>query len=250
MPRYQLTLLRLSNWFPLLRTMAEVTVFDLSDRSTFTRRIPAVYLFHLHWLMQEAIPTIQQPTKERGRSFWLQAVLDSFAVEIKAEEDMSNWRSQVLNPVLVRAFYGADDFDKKHIEEQMKNNTQLSGKFSLEHWEGFYLNQDVVAPVYRMRWLKAKTMDSMGSPAKGNLLLCGPTNFPHVRAEITVREASIPPVSLQFEQAASVDHIQTSQKDAEAPGAPAEEVPEPDLERLSDQSAKSIVEVERELISG
>ena len=232
-PRYRLTIPRPNDWFPSADTMAEVTVLDLSNRSTFMRRIPAAYLFHLHWLTQETSCAKELDAKRRGRTCWLQAVLDSFAEEIQSQQDMSNWRSLVLNPILVRAFYWADDFNEKNIEEQMKKNSQLRGGSLLKHWEGFYLNQDMVAPVHQARWLDTKTIDPASSPTNGNYLSRDAIKFTHREAEVTVMEASIPQVSSPLQDLPSSDHIQTLQSDPDVPHALAKN-PEPNLDTVSE----------------
>jgi hypothetical protein len=83
-------------------------------------------------------------------------VLDAFAEEILAAEDTEDWRSGVLNPVLIRAYHQADDFDQKQIIERMKATTQLSGRITNEHWIGFYHNLDVLAPNYCLQWNDVK----------------------------------------------------------------------------------------------
>lgn len=95
-----------------------------------------------------------------GRHFWLLSVLDAFAKELLSNEDMTDCRSKVLNPVLVRAFYKVDHYDQRDILKRVKDNCQIEGRrITLKHWEGFYHNVDVIHPVNKERWLTIKPMD-------------------------------------------------------------------------------------------
>lgn len=136
--------------------LAEVSVVNLQDRTVIERLIPAAYFFHIHWIIREATANAELDNAQGWRSSWLHAVLDAFAEEIQPNEDMSDWRSKVLNPILVRAFYRADDFNVQSITKQMKANRQLEGRITERHWEGFYHNRDVIAPVNQNRWLSIK----------------------------------------------------------------------------------------------
>lgn len=171
---YALQFPTLERWFPPLRTLAEVSVTDLSDGTIFKRSIPAVYLFHLHWIIEEAFPKEPVDKRRSGRCYWLRSILDAFAREIRDEEDTSDWRSKVLNPILVRAFYKADDFNKADINRQMKANCQLTAKVTDKHWEGFYHNQDVIAPVHRNKWLALKQVN----PVQPSVMDTGKGGFP------------------------------------------------------------------------
>jgi hypothetical protein len=155
----------LEDWFPPLGEASEVSVCNLENGVTFKKQIPAAYLFHLRWIMSEAFPTSEVNEAQHGRACWLRTVLDAFADEIQAIDDTVDWRSKVLNPILVREFYKADHFNEKHIGKQMRANRQLGGKIiTTEHWEGFYLNQDVIGPVHRNRWSTTKPIYSIGTP--------------------------------------------------------------------------------------
>jgi len=140
--------------------MATVSVIDLADRSTFERQIPAVYLFHIQWIIQEAYPKDESRIEHRDRTIWLRAVLDCFAEEIRSDDDMSDWRSKVLNPVLVRALHRVNDFDEKDIARKAAVEAGIGRrKATHKHWEGFYLNLDVVAPVHHTWWLTIKHIE-------------------------------------------------------------------------------------------
>lgn len=155
----------LEDWFPSLGEASEVSVCNLKNGVTFKKQIPAAYFFHLRWIMSEAFPTSEVNMAQYGRACWLRMVLDAFADEILAIDDTVDWRSKVLNPILVREFYKADHFDKKHIDKRMRANRQLGGNaITTEHWEGFYLNQDVIGPVHRNRWSTTKPVGLTGAP--------------------------------------------------------------------------------------
>lgn len=154
--RFKVIIPSIEDWFPSLDTLAEISVINLQNRTTVKRLIPAVYLFHLRWIIRGATPNAELDDTHAQRSNWLHAVLDAFAEELRANEDTSDWRSKVLNPILVRAFYGADDFDVQSIAKQMKANRQLEGRITERHWEGFYHNHDVIAPINQKRWLRVK----------------------------------------------------------------------------------------------
>ena len=171
----------LDEWFPPATDLASISVTDLSDGSTFHRQVPAVYLFHLHWIIHES-STPGEPGPEEGvRPAWLREVLDRFSEEVRAMGDVSDWRSIVLNPVLVRAMHRADDLDERSITRKAKIDARITGrKMTLKEWEGFYLNLDVVQPIHKGWWLKAKpigpecptdvpVMEGMGS-ARGVVL--------------------------------------------------------------------------------
>jgi hypothetical protein len=129
--------------------MASVTIVDLTDGSTRSREIPSGYLFHLHWMdLETKIP--------EGGHRWFRAVLDSFVDEILETEVVAQWRSRILTPVIVRAFYEANHFDPKDILTRMKTRTQLSGRVTVKHWEGFYFNHDMLSPIHREWWQRLK----------------------------------------------------------------------------------------------
>lgn len=135
---------------------------DMTNQSIIDREIPAIYLFHLHWMMQEAFPQGEPSRKELIRSMWLQNVLDVFVDEIKAVEVTPDWRSGVLNPILVRALHAVDDFNQREILRAAQKECQLSGKtMTIKHWEGFYLNLDVVAPTHHLWWCMIKRIRPM-----------------------------------------------------------------------------------------
>ena len=163
--------------------MAMITVVDSKDRSTFDREIPAVYLFHLWWIMQEASSEAQPNGERQSRSCWLRSVLDLFAEEIQPTEVTPGWRSKVLNPVLVRTFHKTSDFNKKMLSQRALSKCQRGGtSMTVKHWEGFYFNLDVVAPTYRVWWLAMKPIepernsDNRTDPA----LPGGITSLPHI----------------------------------------------------------------------
>ena len=64
---------------------------DMTNQSIIDREIPAIYLFHLHWMMQEAFPQGEPSRKELIHSMWLQNVLDVFVDKIKAVEVTPDW---------------------------------------------------------------------------------------------------------------------------------------------------------------
>lgn len=146
--------------------MEQVAVLDLTDRSSFTRSIPAAYFHHLHRIISEAfLENVVDDQAQVGRAHWLRSVLDAFAEEIRAGEDFSDWRSKVLNPILVRAFYQADDFNQRHIAKQMRANRQLEGStIAIDYWKGFYFNHDVISPVFRSRWPAVAHLNSAIRP--------------------------------------------------------------------------------------
>jgi len=159
-PRYQLQVPHLDEWFPPVADMATVSVTDLWDGSTFHRQVPAVYLFHLHWIIHESSGSGELGLKEGVRPAWLREVLDRFSEEIRAMKDLSDWRSIVLNPVLVRAMHQADDLDERSITRKVKADARTTRKkMTLKDWEGFYLNLDVVQPIHKWWWLEAKSIE-------------------------------------------------------------------------------------------
>lgn len=157
--RYRFVLPHLQNWFPTLNTMEVVSVVKTEDRSTFKRNIPAVYIVHLHWLLQKAYPIKGAGPKAQSHAGWFVHVLDAFAEEMKQAEDFSDWRSKVLTPVLVREFYSVDHFNPKAIGEKARWNILYpANKLRLEHWEDFYFRKDVVDPSHVNWWLNIKTI--------------------------------------------------------------------------------------------
>ena len=75
-------------------------------------------------------------------------------------KDLSDWRSIVLNPVLVRAMHQADDLDERSITRKVKADARTTRrKMTLKDWEGFYLNLDVVQPIHKWWWLEAKSIE-------------------------------------------------------------------------------------------
>jgi len=159
-PRYKLHAPRPDEWFPSMDAMATISVVDLKDRSTFDGQIPAAYLFHIHWIMREAFPEEESEGNQRDRCMWLCGVLDTFAEEIRTLKGTPDWRSVVLNPILVRALYGVDHFNEKAINAEARRRCQLTGtKMTIKHWEGFYFNLDVVAPTHHAWWLLIKHVE-------------------------------------------------------------------------------------------
>ena len=155
--RYTMTIPCPDEWFPALDVMATISVIDRNDGRTFERRIPAAYLFHLRWIRHEAFPVGVSTPTQLSRATWLRQVLDAFVEEIEPIVDMSNWRSTVLNPVLVRAFYAIDDFKRNAILKNAQTQVATRGsKMDLKHWESFYFNLDIVSPVHRDWWLSIK----------------------------------------------------------------------------------------------
>ena len=153
-----------------------VSVFNRLERTTSRWLVPALYIFHLHWMIRESSPLDEPGSTQHQRSLWLQQVLDAFADEIQTGEDLTGWRSATLNPVLVRAFHRADDFDGKAI---VKIAGKAAGtpprRLTLKHWEGFYLNLDVVAPVHHGSWCDIKSIASI--PPEGSPIRPTPETF-------------------------------------------------------------------------
>lgn len=146
----------LKDWFPPVDAMETVSVMRLQDGETFEKQIPASYIFHLGWMLQEALPSGEQSQREIGRSHWLRRVLDRFAEEIINAEDMSDWRSKALTPVLVRALHKVDDFQTAEISKCAMEKTTVGGELGTEQWIGFYFAYDVVNPDHREWWLSVK----------------------------------------------------------------------------------------------
>jgi len=91
------------------------------------------------------------------RPVWLRRVLDRFAEEIRCIRDLSDWRSSVLNPVLVRAIHHTDDLNERAIIRKAKMDAGITRRqMTIKDWEGFYLNLNVVQPVHQGWWLEAK----------------------------------------------------------------------------------------------
>jgi len=154
----------IKEWCPSPGTLETIAITRLEDGSTFNRQIPAGYIFHLHWIMQEAFSK-EGPKKPRGnRSDWLLAVLDAFVEEVAITESTPDWRSKVLTPVLVRAVNKVDDFNERAINKTAKDCCQLSGSMTVVHWEGFYFNQDMLAPGHHLWWLMAKQVEPESRP--------------------------------------------------------------------------------------
>jgi hypothetical protein len=139
--------------------MATVTIVNLTDGSTHLKEIPSGYVFHLHWMDLET-------ENQKENCLWFRAVLDSFVDEILNTEDFAHWRSKILTPVIVRAFYEANHFDTKDILTKMKKASQLGGPVTIRHWEGFYFNHDMLLPIHRETWQKLKQIDIKSLPGK------------------------------------------------------------------------------------
>lgn len=159
--RYTLHLPGLEDWFPSLSDKESIMVTDQRDQSYFELKIPAVYIFHLHWICQEASPTGDRRKNAQKRSTWLCQVLDAFVDEVCSVGDTSRWRSGVLTPVLVRALHGVDDFKKQEISNVASVQSMLPGKLTMQHWKNFYFTYDVVAPSHRKRWLYQKQISAI-----------------------------------------------------------------------------------------
>lgn len=98
-------------------------------------------------------------SEEYTRAIWLQQVLDRFTQEIRDNKDLSNWRSTVLNPVLVRAMHRADDLVEKSIVQKAKAHCGIARKqMTAKDWEAFYLNLDVLHPIHQEWWHDAKSI--------------------------------------------------------------------------------------------
>ena len=84
--------------------------------------------------------------------------------------DLSDWRSSVLNPVLVRTIHRTDDLNEKAIIRKAKADAGITRRqMTIRDWEGFYLNLDVVQPVHQGWWLKEKSArpESPSDPQEG-----------------------------------------------------------------------------------
>ncbi|KAF9643128.1 hypothetical protein BDM02DRAFT_3192164 [Thelephora ganbajun] len=131
-----------------------VDVMELSTQNSFHAIISNNYGFHLAWIQHESVGNSK-------RSRWLQNVLDHFAEELrqapKGGVDPS-WRSPVLNPLLVRAFYGVADDKVGLIKEKVVAMVARSAckDPSLEDWTSFYTSSDVIDPAFEAHWMKLK----------------------------------------------------------------------------------------------
>lgn len=141
--------------------MAVIFVTDSETNSSFERRIPAAYFFHLRWLLQEGYVTEEATEEQKCHSRWIRQVLDCFAEEVVGAGDMSDWRSKVLTPVLVRAFFKVNDFSERAIARSARDEVKpgRGGGMTITNWEGFYFNIDVVAPRHRDWWMRVKQVD-------------------------------------------------------------------------------------------
>lgn len=153
--RYHFNLPHLDDWFPSLASTVSIAVTDDLTGRTFERAIPEAYIFHLHWMSHEATLT-RVGSKERNRAFYLQQVLDAFAKEIEDADELSDWRSAVLTPVLVRAYHSMNDFMPSPIEAYLKKLLLCRGKLTEQHWAIFYFQSDVIHPSNSSRWVSVK----------------------------------------------------------------------------------------------
>jgi hypothetical protein len=132
--------------------MEVIGVTRISTNQTFCRAIPARYMFHLLWMLQEAH---ESPSEMSG---WLMEVLDKFVEEVSAHtEDFSGWRSRVLNPVLIRTMDGAKHTDSNHVQMHfLRNHTYAVEKPVHTDWAEYYSHRDPVAPNYDHTWNRMK----------------------------------------------------------------------------------------------
>ena len=138
---------------------ANIRLVDLENNSTFERAIPAAYIFHLRWILREAAAEGDPGSVQRKRAIWLQKVLDSFAEEIRFSGSLSDWRSRVLTPILMRAIHRVDDFDRDRIAAKAKAEQRVgSRRMTAGEWEDFYHTLDIVAPAHHDWWLMVKPM--------------------------------------------------------------------------------------------
>jgi hypothetical protein len=132
--------------------MAPIVVFDSATDAIFERQLPAAYVFHLLWMVQEARQvTVGSKTSER-RSSYLYQVLDAFAEEAKQNEAMSDWRSAVLTPLLVREYHSLNTFAPSSIEACLRGQTLHRGRLTEDHWANFYFKYDVIHPSNSRTW--------------------------------------------------------------------------------------------------
>jgi hypothetical protein len=149
--------------------MASISVVDNLNESTFERTIPKAYIFHLNWMSNEANSTPVGIRRYR-RSAYLRQVLDAFAEEIKATEGLTEWRSAVLTPVLVRAYHNLNDFARTSIEAHAKKVLLHYGKLTEQHWAAFYFQCDVIDPSNSIRWTSVKEIVPQDTEGVSNSL--------------------------------------------------------------------------------
>lgn len=93
-------------------------------------------------------------------SGWLRQVLDEFAKEvINRHGDLKQWRSRVLNPVLIRTWARTGHFVGEEIEKGLKTLQNRCKEDSDEvNWENIYSVHDPLAKIRCRGWLGFKTV--------------------------------------------------------------------------------------------
>ena len=135
--------------------MLDCTVINICQQSTgnrWQRKIPREYHRHLIWIQQES-------TGDSQRSRWLKKVIDVFVEELQeVPSDFSSWRSAVLHPLLMRAFYEMPEDNPKAITAEAAAWLRTgSPKLLLENWLQFYFEIDPINEEYDARWARIKS---------------------------------------------------------------------------------------------